>query len=164
MLTQTQINKLNKAKENEKGIVLKLSQKQTGGSIFILARAALPLVGKALGLAGLSFGAEKALKKIFGSGIPQNAIELAKLTDKLSPDQKRGMSNALKQQGVSGSGQRGGFLGLLASFGIPLTISLVKKVLGKGIRIQPTGGRGMRLEPPPVFGSWKKKIRGYTFE
>ena len=37
---------------------------------------ALPVAAKALGLAGLSFGAEKALKKIFGSGIPPGAVEL----------------------------------------------------------------------------------------
>ena len=73
-----------------------------------------------------------------------------------------------------GSGQVGGFLGLLASLGIPLAISLVKKVLGKGMRLQPSGkgmrlqpkrGKGMRLQPPPIVGSWdKKKIRGCTLE
>ena len=71
MLTQTQLNKLNKAKSKRTGIVLKFSQNQirkTGGSLFSLiptmAKAALPMAAKALGLAGLSFGAEKALKKI----------------------------------------------------------------------------------------------------
>ena len=58
---------------------------------------------------------------------------------------------------------------MLASLGIPLTINLVKKVLGKGIylqppkgkgvHIQPLSGRGMRLEPPPpVVGSRKNKF------
>ena len=166
MLTQTQINKINKAKSKGKGVVLKFSQNQirkTGGNLFGLARAVLPTAAKALGLAGLSFGAEKALKKIFGSGgIPPEAIELGQLVDKRSPTQKKGIKQALANQG---SGQVGGFLGLLASLGIPLAISLVKKVLGKGMRLQPKGGKGMRLQPPPIIGSWgEKKIRGCTLE
>ena len=83
------------------------------------------------------------------------------------------------------------FLDCFATLGIPLAISLVKKVLGKGMRLQPRGkgmrlqprgkgmrlqprgkgmrlqprGKGMRLQPPLIFGSWdKKKIRGCTFE
>ena len=166
------MNAINKAKSKRKGIVLKFSQnqiKKTGGSLFslipTLAKAALPTAAKALGLAGLSFGAEKALKKIFGSGgIPPEAIELGKLVDKLSPTQKKkSIKNVLVGQGFVGSG---GFHGLLASLEIPLAISLVKKVLGKGIRLQPSGrgirlqpsgGRGMRLEPPLDLGkknSW----------
>ena len=128
MLTQTQLNKINKAKSKRKGIVLKISQnriKKTGGSLFslipTLAKAALPTAAKALGLAGLSFGAQKALKKICGSGgIPPEAIELGKLVDKLSPTQKKGIKQALANH--VGSGQVGGFLRLLASLGIPLAI------------------------------------------
>ena len=88
MLTQTQFNKINKAKSKKKGIVLKISQnqiKKTGGSLPGLAAAALPTAAKALGMTGLSFGVEKALKKIFGSSIPSGAVELGKLVDKLSP-------------------------------------------------------------------------------
>ena len=101
---------------------------QTGGSLFslipTLAKAALPTAAKALGLAGLSFGAEKALKKIFGSGIPPEAVELATLVEKLSPAQKKSIKNVLVGQGFVGSGnQKGGFLGLLATLGIPLAIS-----------------------------------------
>ena len=36
-------------------------------------KSLLSTAAKALGLAGLSFGAEKALKKIFGSGFPPEA-------------------------------------------------------------------------------------------
>ena len=124
--------------------------RKTGGSFFSLiptmVRAALPMAAKALGLAGLSFGAEKALKKIFGSvGIPPGAVELYDLVGKLSPAQKRGVKNALVGQGI-GSGQKGGFLGLLASLGIPLAISLMKKVMGKGVHIQSKGGDWIQLE------------------
>ena len=91
-------------------------------------------------------------------------MQLAKLVEMLSPDQKKLIRNVLKGQGIVGAGQTGGFLGLLASIGIPLAISLVKKVLGKGITIQPRGkrpprpGAGMQIQPPPpVWGRWGKK-------
>ena len=70
------------------------------------------------------------------------------------------------KQGKVGSGQRGGFLGMLASLGIPLAIELVKKVLGKGLHLERDRGQGkgihlerrgvgMRLEPrQPSYGSW----------
>ena len=156
-----EFNKWTKARENGKGVVI-----QTGGSLLGLAAAAAPMAAKALGLAGLSFGAEKLLGKIFGSGIPPEAVQLAKLVEMLSPAQKKLIRNVLKGQGiVSGSGQRGGFLGLLASLGIPLAISLVKKVLGKGagVTIKPRGkgaqrAMGMHIQPPPpVWGRWGKK-------
>ena len=159
-----EFNKWNKAREKGTGVVI-----QTGGSLLGLAAAAAPMAAKALGLAGLSFGAEKLLKKIFGSGFPPEAAQLAKLVEMLTPAQKKLIRNVLKGQGiVSGAGQRGGFLGLLASIGIPLAISLVKKVLGKGVgmgvtlqprraRVKGVGrpGAGMQIQPPPpVWGRW----------
>ena len=156
-------NKLNKARKNGTGVTL-YAQAVSGGSLLSaaipLARAALPMAAKSLGLAGLSFGAEKALGKIFGKGmIPAKAIELGKLVDILSPAQKKMIRGFLKQQGIVGTGMQGGFLGMLAaSLGIPLAISLVKKVLGKGISLQPRSGKGMRLQPPPpIVGRWGKK-------
>ena len=148
-----EFNKWNKARENGKGVVI-----QTGGSLLGLAAAAAPMAAKALGWAGLSFGAEKLLGKIFGSGIPPDAVQLAILVEMLSSDQKKMIRNVLKGQGiVAGAGQRGGFLGLLASLGIPLAISLVKKVLGKGFTVKPRG-KGMLIQPPPpVWGNWPKK-------
>ena len=155
-----EFNKWNKAREKGTGVVI-----HTGGSLLGLAAAAAPMAAKALGLAGLSFGAEKLLGKIFGSGaIPPDAIQLAKMVEMLTQEQKNMIRKFLRSQGiVQGSGQRGGFLGLLASLGIPLAISLVKKVLGKGISLQPRAkiaprGKGMFLEPPPpVWGRWGKK-------
>ena len=157
-----EFNKWNKAREKGTGVVI-----HTGGSLLGLAAAAAPMAAKALGLAGLSFGAEKLLGKIFGSGgFPPEAVQLAQMVDQLTAGQKNMIRNFLKQQGiVSGSGQKGGFLGLLASLGIPLAISLVKKVLGKGFTLAPVRraqrqaprGKGMFLEPPPVWGRWGKK-------
>ena len=156
-----EFNKWNKAREKGTGVVI---ASQRGGSLLGLAAAAAPMAAKALGLAGLSFGAEKLLGKIFGSGgFPPEAVQLAQMVEQLTAGQKKMIRNFLKKQGiVSGAGQRGGFLGLLASLGIPLAISLVKKVLGKGISLQPQAkiaprGKGMFLEPPPVWGRWGKK-------
>ena len=97
------------------------------------------------------------------------------MVKKLSLLKKKGMKDERVKQGlVVGSGQVGGFLGMLASLGIPFAIELARNVIGKGIHIQPPKGKGMhikkaagrRLEPPPpVVGSWgKKKIPGCTFE
>ena len=156
-----EFNKWTKAREKGTGVVI-----HTGGSLLGLAAAAAPMAAKALGLAGLSFGAEKLLGKIFGSGFPPEAVQLAQMVEQLTAGQKKMIRNFLKQQGiVSGAGQRGGFLGLLASLGIPLAISLVKKVLGKGFTLAPVRraqrqaprGKGMFLEPPPVWGRWGKK-------
>ena len=83
-------------------------RKATGGSLFSLAvpavKALLPTAAKAPGLAGLSFGAEKALKKIFGSGFPPEAVELYRMVKKLSPVQKRAIRDVLRQQGQVGRG------------------------------------------------------------
>ena len=152
-LSQMQINKLRKANSKGVGMDLRISKNQirkvTGGSLFSLAistaKALLPTAEKALGLAGLSFGAEKVLKKIFG--FPPEAAVLYNLVQELSPIQKKGIPDVLVKNGQVGSGQRGGFLGMLASLGIPLAIELVKKVLGKGLHLE-RRGVGMRLEPP----------------
>jgi len=44
--------------------------------VFSLARPLIKPAVKALASAGLSFGAEKALKKIFGNGFGQDEIKL----------------------------------------------------------------------------------------
>ena len=79
-----EFNKWTKAREKGTGVVI-----QTGGSLLGLAAAAAPMAAKALGLAGLSFGAEKLLGKIFGSGFPPEAVQLVKLAELLTPEQKK---------------------------------------------------------------------------
>ena len=88
-MTSTQINRTKKAASERKGADLKKSKTQIektaqrGSSIFsTLLGLAKPLTKpavKALASAGLSFGAEKALKKIFGNGYGKNEIKLYKL-------------------------------------------------------------------------------------
>ena len=166
-----------------KGLELKLSQTQIqniaqrGGSLFsAVLGLARPLIKPALGAlasAGLGFGAENVLKKIFGKGFRPKEIELYKLAQRMTPAQKMEVERYLVGQGVvrGGAAQYGGFLGMLVSIGVPLAIDLVKKILGKGLQTQPPHprrspqppppkGRGMQVRPPPFFGTWDdyKKI------
>ena len=65
----------------------------------------------------------------------------------------------------------GGFLGTLASTGMPMAISLVSKMLGPGLQVDrgsssntrnvyvPTHGEGYPYLSPPFFGNWKNPIR-----
>ena len=83
-LTTTQINKINKAFEKDKGVNIKLSKQQlkynkdhvTGGFIGLLARSALPIaakvlpqVGKHLALGSLAGVATNLVNKVLGKGL-----------------------------------------------------------------------------------------------
>ena len=107
---------------------------------------ARPLIKPALGAlasAGLSFGAEKVLIK--------KEIELYKLAQRMTPAQTKEVERYLVGQGVvrGDAAQYGGFLGMLASIGVPLAIDLVKKILGKGLLTQPPRPRRSPRPPPP---------------
>ena len=65
----------------------------------------------------------------------------------------------------------GGFLGTLASIGIPVAISLVSKMFGSGLQVDrhsspnttnvyvpPTHGEGYPYGSPPFFGTWENPI------
>ena len=65
----------------------------------------------------------------------------------------------------------GGFLGTLASIGIPIAISLVSKMLGGGLQVDrrgssntanvyvpPTHGTGYPYLSPPFIGTWSNPI------
>ena len=138
---------------------------------------ARPLIKPALGAlasAGLSFGAEKVLKKIFGKGFGPKKIELYKLVQRMTPTRKKEAEQHLVGKGlVKGGSQYGGFLGMLASIGVPLALDLVRKIIGKGMQTQPPQpprtrrspsipppkGKGMQIQPPPFFGTWDDYYR-----
>lgn len=157
--------------------------------MFSLARPLIKPAVKALETAGLSFGAEKALKTIFGNGYGPREIKLYNLVQAMSPQQKKAVSNYLVGKGMvrgGGTTQYGGFLGMLASTGVPIAINLLERVFGKGLHLSgaqrprprrsphpppppppPTReGRGIHIQPPPFIGSWddyylKKKAVGF---
>ena len=94
------------------------------------------------------------------------------MVQRLSPAQKKAIEKELIGKGMvhkKGTTQKGGFLGMLASIGVPIAIDLLGKLLGKGMHVRSrrslppplppsrrTGGTGMHTNPPPpFFGSWE---------
>jgi len=89
----------------------------------------------------------------------------------MSPEQNKTVEDFLVGEGAvrrGGTKLYGGFLGMLASIGVPLAIDLIGKMFGKGLQVNPPPrqrrssprGKGMHINPPPFFGSWddyKKK-------
>ena len=81
----------------------------------------------------------------------------------MTPAQKKAAKQYLVGKGLvkGGGAQYGGFLGMLASIGVPLAIDLVRKIIGKGMQTQPPPppprtrrspgipkGKGMQIQPP----------------
>ena len=128
-LTAIQIARLEKTAAAGNGLELQLSQTQIhntaqrGGNLFSALRAlARPLAKPALGVlasAGLSFSAEKPLKKMFGTVDGPKEIELYGLVQKITPEQKKLTEQYLVGEGVESgeSAQDGGLLRILASIG-----------------------------------------------
>ena len=122
LLAATQISRVKKTAAAGKRLELKLSQTQIqntaqrGGNLFsAVLGLARPLIKPALGAlasAVLSFGLEKVLKKIFGKGFGPKEIQRYKLTQRMTPAQKKEVERYLVGQGVvrGGAAQYGGFL------------------------------------------------------
>ena len=171
-----------------------------GGNLFSsltsLGAKVLPFAIKGISKAvpALATGAATALgelgiNKIFGKGItipkkffpmlPAIRGELTKsqidLINKIYQSGGRLVIKPTRKQ------IEGGFLGTLASIGIPMAISLVSKMFGGGLRAgaglqvdrrgssntanvyvphppPPTHGEGYPYYPPPFFGTWENSI------
>ena len=99
LLTAIQIARLQKSAAAGKGVELQLSQtqiqstKQRGGNLFsAMLGLARPLIKPALGAlasAGLSFDAEKVLKKIFGRGFGRRKSNLTNSSSECHLNRKR---------------------------------------------------------------------------
>lgn len=76
LLTAMQINRLKKVTAKRHGTDLCLSKAQTTKTALSLARPLLAPAAKALANEGLSFGAERMLKTIFGKGVGPQEIQL----------------------------------------------------------------------------------------
>ena len=197
MLTQRQIKKIKKSIAKGNGLDLKISKTQIsrsvkhGGNLFSslasLGARVLPYAIKGISKAvpALATGAATALgelgiNKIFGKGItipkkffpmlPAIRGELTKsqidLINKMFQSGGRVVIKPTRKQ------IEGGFLGTLASIGIPMAISLVSKMFGSGLQVdkgsssntstvyvppQSTHGEGYPYpyRPPPFIGTWE---------
>ena len=198
MLTKRQISKIQKSLTNGTGSDIKITKTQIrssvkhGGNLFTslasLGAKVLPYAIKGVSKAapGLATGALSALgdiglKKIFGNGItipkkffpmlPLIKPELLKsqidLINKLAQSGKRVYIKPTMKQ------MEGGFLGTLASIGIPMAVSLLPKLFGSGLQVDtqmptntanvyvPHGGSAFYPSPyqsPPFIGSWENPI------
>ena len=197
MLTQRQINKIKKSLANGTGSDIKISKTQIrssvkhGGSLFSsLARLGAKLLPYAIkGVSKIAPELAKraatalgdiGIKKLFGKGItipkrffpflPPIAREFTKSQiDQINKVFKTGGRLVIKptRQQVEG-----GFLGTLASIGIPMALSLLPKLFGSGLQVDrgsssntrnvyvppSTNGEGYPYYPPPFLGNWENPI------
>ena len=203
MLTKSQISKIKKSISNGTGSDIKISQTQIrnsvkyGGNLFSslasIGAKVLPYaikgitkVAPALATGAATALGEIGLNKIFGKGIP-----IPKKFFPLLPSIKRNLTKPqidLINKVYKTGGQlvlkptrkqiEGGFLGTLASIGIPIAISLVSKMLGSGLQVDNQGltntsniyvppppppstygeGYDYPYKSPPFIGSWKNPI------
>ena len=204
MLTKRQISKIKKSIANGTGSDIKISKTQIrssvkhGGNLFSslasLGAKVLPYAIKgvskvvpalATGAATATALGEIGLNKIFGKGItipPQFIPMLPAIRGELTKSQID-LINKMYQTGgrlvikPTRKQIEGGFLGTLASIGIPMAISLVSKMFGGGLQVDrrgssntsnvyvppppppPTHGEGYPYHfPPPFLGSWNNPI------
>ena len=201
MLTQRQISKINKSISNGTGSDIKISKTQIrktvkyGGNLFSslasLGARVLPYAIKGISKAvpALATGAATALgelgiNKIFGKGItiPKKFFPmLPPLVREFTKSQINQINKAYQTGGrlvikPTRKQVEGGFLGTLASIGIPIAISLVSKMLGSGLQVDRRGlsntanvyvphppplsthGEGYPYRSPPFIGSWENPI------
>ena len=197
MLTKRQITKIKKSLANGTGSDIKISKTQIrksvkyGGSLFSslasLGAKVLPYaikgvskVAPALATGAATALGEIGLNKIFEKGItiPKKFIPmLPPLVRELTKSQIDLINKAYQSGGrlVIKPTRRqieGGFLGTLASIGIPMAISLVSKMFGSGLQVdrgsssntrpvyvppQSTHGEGYPYpyRTPPFIGTWE---------
>lgn len=169
ILTKRQINNITKAKANGTGVDVNISktqmktQSQNGGFIGALAgllgKTVLPTVAKfapkilaPLGVGALSGLASTGVSKILGNGmieIPSDKKSAVINTGQLTSSQKKQLNKSCCIK-LTKKQQEGGFLGLLASLGIPLVGSLISGLTGKGLQVKRPRGRGLQVDSTPV--------------
>ena len=194
MLTQRQIARIKKSLANGTGSVIKISETQIrslvkhGGNLFSsllsLGSKLLPYAMKGVTkiAPAIATGAATALgdlgiKKLFGKGItiPRKFIPmLPPFANEFTTAQIDQINKVFKTGGrlvikPTKTQIEGGFLGTLASIGIPMAISLLPKLFGSGLQVDrgsssntrsvyvpPTQGEG--YYPPPFNGNWENPI------
>ena len=200
MLTQRQISKIKKSISNGTGSDIKISKTQIrrsvkhGGNLFSslasLGAKVLPYAIKGVSkvVPALATGAATALgeiglNKIFGKGItiPHKFFPmLPPIVREFTQSQINQINKAHQTGGrliikPTRKQIEGGFLGTLASIGIPMAISLVSKMFGSGLQVDrsnssntsnvyvppppSTYGEGYPYHSsPPFIGTWNNPI------
>ena len=193
MLTKTQLKRIEKSLSDGTGVDIKISKTQIrkvakqGGNLFTslasLGARVLPYAVKGLSKAvpALATGAVSALgllgiDKIFGKGmhIPKKFfLMLSSIVNELTQSQIDQINRVMQTGGrlmlkPTRKQVEGGFLGTLASTGIPIAIELVSKMFGKGLQVDKMpppppppnlysnvyyGGQ-FPMYPPPFYGNW----------
>ena len=196
MLTKRQIAKIKKSITNGTGSDIKITKTQItksvkhGGNLFTslasLGARVLPYAMKGISKAvpALATGAATALGElginiIFGKGItipPEFIPMLPPFKGEFTKSQRDQINKAYQTGGrlvITPTRKQieGGFLGTLASIGIPMAISLVSKMFGGGLQVDrrgssntanvyvpPTDGGGYPYRSPPFIGTWPNPI------
>ena len=190
MLTKRQIDKIKKSIANGTGSDMKISKTQIrhsvkhGGNLFSslasLGAKVLPYTIKGISKAvpALATGAATALgelgiNKILGKGItipPEFFPMLPPLVREFTKSQINQINKAYQTGGrlvikPTRKQIEGGFLGTLASIGIPMAISLVSKMFGSGLQVDRRGSSNTAnvyvphpYRSPPFLGTWKNPI------
>ena len=196
MLTKRQIDKIKKSLRNGTGSDIKISKTQIrksvkhGGNLFSslasLGAKVLPYAIKGISKAvpALATGAATALgelgiNKIFGKGItipPEFIPMLPAIVREFTKSQINQINKAYQTGGrlvikPTRKQIEGGFLGTLASIGIPIAVSLVSKMFGGGLQVDRRGssntrnvyvpstdGGGYPYRSPPFIGTWENPI------
>ena len=199
MLTKTQLKRIQKSLNNGTGADIKISKTQIrkvakqGGNLFSslasLGARVLPYAVKGLTKAvpALATGAVSALgslgiDKIFGKGmhIPKKFFPmLPSIANEFTQSQIDQINKVMQTGGrlvIKPTRKQldGGFLGALASIGVPIAIELVSKMFGKGLQVDktppppppnpysnvylPQSGGKFPVYPPPFYGNWNETI------
>ena len=200
MLTRRQITKIKKSLTNGTGSDVKISKTQIrrsvkrGGNLFTrlaslgarflpYAMRGISKVAPALATGAATGLGDIGIKKLFGRGItipkrflpmlPPFAREFTKAQiNQINRAYKTGGQLVIKPTRTQLI--EGGFLGTLASIGIPMAISLVSKMFGSGLQVDRgsssntrnvyvppvTQGKGQYFSgyphrPPPFLGTWE---------
>ena len=158
-----------------------------GARVLPYAIKGVSKVAPALATGAASALGEIGLNKIFGKGVTKGGQLMIPIPKKYYPmlsnikgDLTKSQIDAINKMFQSGRQVsikptikqiEGGFLGTLASIGIPVAISLVSKMLGGGLQVDRRGisnsanvyvpssyGQGHYNYPPPFLGSWQNPI------
>ena len=200
--TDIKISKSHISRSVKHGGNLFSSLASIGAKVLPYAIKGVSKVAPALATGAVSALGEIGLNKLFGGGVAprelvkvmQNGITIPKKFFSMLPAIKKELTksqidliNKLFQSGgrvyIKPNRRQieGGFLGTLASIGIPIAISLVSKMLGSGLQVdrqgtssvanvyvptaappppQSTYGEGYPYYryPPPFIGSWNNPI------